>query len=74
MKRNFTDRFVRSIKPAPPGKRVEYYDTVPRRSRHRQLSQDLRSVSQVARQQVRHAPIVKADRLSLSAARKRARE
>jgi hypothetical protein len=28
MKRKFTDRWVRSIKPAPPGKRVEYYDTM----------------------------------------------
>lgn len=27
MRRNFTDKFVRSRKPAPPGKRVEHWDT-----------------------------------------------
>lgn len=27
MKRNFTDRFVRNLKPAPPGKRIEHWDT-----------------------------------------------
>lgn len=27
MRRNFTDKFVRTLKPAPPGKRVEYWDT-----------------------------------------------
>jgi hypothetical protein len=28
MKRKFTDRFVSTIKAAPPGKRIEYYDTM----------------------------------------------
>jgi Arm DNA-binding domain len=28
MKRKFTDRFVKTVKAAPPGKRVEYYDTM----------------------------------------------
>jgi hypothetical protein len=27
MKLKFTDRFLRSIKPAPPGKRITYWDT-----------------------------------------------
>lgn len=28
MKRKFTDKFVKAIKAAPTGKRVEYYDTM----------------------------------------------
>jgi hypothetical protein len=78
MKRKFTDRWVRSIKPAPKDKRVEYYDTATpcfgvrvTDTRHKTYVLYLKFPGSKC---ATRREIGDADRLSLALARKRARE
>jgi integrase len=78
MKRNFTDRFVRSLKAAPPGKRVEHWDTkVPCfgiRVTDRGHKTYVLYLRWPGSRTASRREIGNADRLSLVAARRRARQ
>jgi integrase len=78
MKRKFTDRFVSTIKPAPKGSRVEYYDTmVPCfgiRTTDRGHRTYILYLKFPGAKCATRREIGDAGRLSLAAARKRARE
>jgi len=78
MKRNFTDKFVRSIKAAPPGKRVEHWDTKVPCFGVRVTDKGHKTFVLYTRWPGSRSPsrreIGNADRLSLAAARRRARE
>lgn len=78
MRRKLTDRFVRTIKAAPPGKRVECYDTMTPCFGVRVTDRCHKTYFLYLRWPGGKVPtrreIGNADRLSLAAARKRARE
>lgn len=78
MKRNLTDKFVRSLKAAPPGKRVEHWDAKVPCFGVRVTDRGHKTYVLYTRWPPSRLParreIGNADRLSLSAARKRARE
>ena len=78
MRRKLTDRFVRTIKAAPPGKRVECYDTMTPCFGVRVTDRCHRTyflyLKWPGSKCATRREIGNADRLSLSAARKQARE
>jgi integrase len=77
-KRRLTDRFVRSLRPAPRGKRIEHYDTVVQCFGVRVTDRGHKTYVLYLRWPGSRVPtrreVANADRLELAKARKRAKE